>query len=136
MLDDAEKIIVALNSVAGEIKEAVDKLRHKGEKVGLLKLRVFRPFPYEEVRNVIKNAGVIAVMDRMVSFGSYGPLFMEIKASLNGIENEPLVYNRVYGAGGRNIDIEDIEDIFSECERYLEKDEIEKVFSILGVRGN
>ncbi|MFC1498936.1 pyruvate ferredoxin oxidoreductase [Verrucomicrobiota bacterium] len=136
MLDDAERVIVAINSVAGEIKETVDMLRAKGEKVGLLKIRVFRPFPYEEIREALKNVKIVAVLDRSTSMGAYGPLFGEIRNSLYDLDNAPLVYNRIFGLGGRELFPEDIAGIYAESERYIQNGKIEKTFDFLNVRGD
>ena len=80
-LEDAEVVLVALNSAAGTIKDEVDRYREKGVKAGLLKPRVFRPFPYEEVGAALRNAKAVCVMDRADSYGGFGPLFMEIASA-------------------------------------------------------
>ena len=134
-LEDAERVIVAINSIAGEIKDTVDHLRKKGEKVGLLKIRLFRPFPYEDVANALKNAGVVVVLDRSTSMGAYGPLFSEIGNALHWLEKPPMTYNRVYGLGGRELFPEGIAEIYAECERYLQGGEVEKRYDFLDVRG-
>lgn len=133
-IEDAERVIIAINSVSGEIKEAVDLLRKKGEKVGLLKIRLFRPFPYDEIREALKHAKIITVMDRSESFGAYGPLFQEIRTALYDLEKKPMVYNRIYGLGGREIFVEDVLDIFEENKKYLENKKIDKIFDYLKVR--
>ena len=134
-LEDAERVIVAINSVAGEIKEVIDELRNKGEKVGLLKIRLFRPFPYQEIAHALQNAKIITVLDRVNSFGAYGPLFTEIRTALYDMPHRPLVYNRVYGLGGRDMLMSDIEKIFAESKNYLSAGKIEKVFDFFNVRG-
>ena len=134
-LEGAKRVIIAINSIAGEIKEVVDTLREKGEAVGLLKIRVFRPFPYEEIKEALKDAQIITVLDRSESFGAYGPLFQEIRTALYDLPSRPLIYNRIYGLGGRDLFIEDIEQIFVESKDYLERGKIEKVFDYLNVRG-
>jgi len=134
-LHDAERVIVAINSVAGEIKVVVDELRKKGEKVGLLKIRVFRPFPYDAIKEALKNAKVITVLDRSESLGAYGPLFGEIRTTLYDIENRPLIYNRIFGLGGRELYIEDIHDIYEESKEYMNKGKVETLFDYLKVRG-
>jgi pyruvate ferredoxin oxidoreductase alpha subunit len=136
MLDDAERVIVAINSVAGEIKQTIDELREKGEKVGLLKIRLFRPFPYDEIREALKNAKIVAVLDRSASFGAYGPLFVEIRAALADLDKPPLTYNRTFGLGGRETFPSDIADVFAESEKYLQAGKVEKVSDILNVRGD
>ncbi len=135
-LDDAERVIVAINSVAGEIKETIDELREKGEKVGLLKIRLFRPFPYDEIREALKHARVVAVLDRSSSMGAYGPLFGEIRAALYDLDDRPLVYNRTFGLGGRELFPQDIAKIYSESERYLQQGAVDEVFDYLCVRGD
>ncbi len=133
--DDAEKVIIAINSIAGEIKEVVDKLRDKNEKVGLLKIRAFRPFPYAEISKALKNVKIIAVLDRSESFGAYGPLFTEIRTALYDMVDRPLIYNRIYGLGGRELSLDLINDIFQESENYLQKGKVEKIFDYINVRG-
>jgi len=134
-LEDAERVIVAINSAAGEIKEVVDLLRQKGEKVGLLKIRLFRPFPYQEIAQALKNAKIITVLDRCDSFGAYGPLFLEIRAALYDLNPRPMVYNRTYGLGGRDMLMEDVEALFKESRQYLESGRIEPIHAYLNVRG-
>lgn len=104
-LNDAKIAIVVMSSTAGVVKEVINRLRSKGKKVGLLKLRLFRPFPYEEVKNALKGKKVI-VMDRSIGFGSNAPLFSEIK---NCCENASSV---IFGIGGKNIYEDDVKGIF------------------------
>jgi pyruvate ferredoxin oxidoreductase alpha subunit len=134
-LEDAERVIVAINSVAGEVKEVVDSLRLKGERVGLLKIRLFRPFPYAQIREALAGAKVVTVLDRSCSFGAYGPLFGEIRTALYDLPSRPLVYNRVYGLGGRDMLMGDIEAVFAESGRFLKNGTVDRVFEIIGVRG-
>ncbi len=132
---DAEKVIIAINSIAGEIKEVVDELRNKNEKVGLLKIRSFRPFPYAEIAEALKNTKIIVVLDRSESFGAYGPLFTEIRTALYDMDDRPLVCNRIYGLGGRELSLAHIHNIFKESEGYLQKGKVEKIFDYINVRG-
>jgi len=134
-LDDADRVVVAINSVAGEIKEVVDELREQGEKVGLLKIRLFRPFPYAEIAQALKGCKIVTVMDRSTSMGAYGPLFSEISNALYDAEARPLVYNRTYGLGGREMLLDDIKDVFNENKEYLNNGKVEKMFDFLNVRG-
>ena len=112
-LKDAQVVIVTLNSTAGTTKTAIEKLRKQGKKVGLLKLRMFRPFPYKEVANALKGIKNIAVLDRSVSFGANPPLYGEIKSALYDIKYNGKLHSLVFGLGGRNIFVEDIENIFN-----------------------
>lgn len=96
--DDADIIIVAMGSVCGTIKDVIDSLRDEGEKVGLLKLRVFRPFPVEELKEVLEKASKVAVLDKNISFGMGGVLYNNIKAKTNAN-----AYGFIAGLGGRDI---------------------------------
>lgn len=115
-IEDAEYIIVVMGSTAGTAKEVVDKLRVEGQKTGLLKIKFFRPFPYEEVAEVLKNAKSIAVMDRVMPLGSYPPLYSEVVNSLFKIQSATAdkIQSCVYGLGGRDTFKKDIEKIFED----------------------
>lgn len=134
-LDDAERVIIAINSIAGEIKEVVDDRRAKGDKVGLLKIRSFRPFPYAEIAQALAGVKIVTVLDRSESMGAFGPLFGEIRTALYDTAEKPLVYNRMYGLGGRDLFMADIDRLFEENKTYLKAGKVEKVFDYLNVRG-
>lgn len=102
MLDDADIALVILNSAAGTSKDVIDDFRARGIKAGLLKPRLFRPFPYEEVADALRNTKAVCVMDRADSFGGYGPLFMEISSALYQLQKRPALINKIYGLGGRD----------------------------------
>jgi pyruvate ferredoxin oxidoreductase alpha subunit len=106
--DDAEIIIVAMGSVCGTIKDVIDTLREEGEKVGLLKLRVFRPFPREEIQEVLEKASKVAVLDKNISFGMGGVLYNEIKA-----KTKADAYGFIAGLGGRDITPDYIKEIIA-----------------------
>ena len=133
--EDAERIIVAINSAAGEIKEVIDELREAEEKVGLLKIRLFRPFPYEEVRAALAGAKIVTVLDRSCSFGGWGPLFTEIRTALYDLADRPLCYNRIFGLGGRDMLMDDIKSVFAESAAYLREGAVDKPFDFMCVRG-
>ncbi|MDP2808501.1 MAG: transketolase C-terminal domain-containing protein [bacterium] len=112
-LDDAEVAIVALGSTCGTAKVVIDKLRKQGVKAGLLKIRVFRPFPVEEIVKALENIQTVAVLDRSDSIGSFGgPVFTEIRSALYGSAKKPQIAGVIYGLGGREIDMEQIEGLF------------------------
>ena len=135
-LDDAELVIVVLGSTAGTAKEVIDRLRAEGAPVGMLKLRAFRPFPMEEIAEALSGAKAIAVLDRCVSFGGFGgPVFNEIRSALFGKIPQPLVVNYMYGLGGRDIDMGDIERVFDALRKIANAGEIEQVTDYIGVRG-
>jgi pyruvate ferredoxin oxidoreductase alpha subunit len=114
MFDDAEIAVVVIGSTAGTAKVIVQELRAKGIKAGLLKIRVFRPFPAEQIVKDLSNIKAIAVMDRADSCsGAYAPLYSDIVASLYAADvTGPNVVNYVYGLGGREITTDHIRDIY------------------------
>ncbi|MGC9310351.1 MAG: pyruvate ferredoxin oxidoreductase [Candidatus Aenigmatarchaeota archaeon] len=105
-LKDAERAIVVAGSTAGIAKDVVDRLRAKGEKVGLLKIRLYRPFPSEEIEKALRGKK-IAVLDRSMAFGANPPLYLDITAAADDVQS------CIYGLGGRDIFSGDIEDIFA-----------------------
>ena len=114
-LDDADCAIVAMGSTVGTAKVVVDELRNKGLKVGLLGLRVFRPFPKEEIADGLKNLKAIAVMDRSDSMNAQeGPLCLEVKAAMFDASAKKILLNYIYGLGGREIKLEEIEGIYND----------------------
>jgi pyruvate ferredoxin oxidoreductase alpha subunit len=136
-LEDAEVAIVVANSTAGTAKVVVDRLRDKGKKVGLLKPRVFRPFPGKELADALGHLKALAVMDRAVSFGAMdnaGPLFLEFVAALTLHGARLPVAGYVCGLGGRDIVPQDIESIYRDMLRVAETGQIEHRVRHLGVR--
>jgi len=124
-LEDADKVIIALGSVCGTIKDVVDELRKKGKKVGLLKISVLRPFPAAQIYNALKDVPRIAVLDRALSLGSFAPLAGEIKAMFFGKKKVPKVISSfIAGLGGRDITAESIRQIF----RQLNQREVNGAF--------
>ena len=109
--DDAEIILVAKGSIISTIKEAVDNLRKEGHKVGVLKVRMFRPFPKEEIYDALKGARDVLVMDRAFSPGSGGVLATEVKAAFYGREAVPNIKGYVIGLGGRDVNIDTIVNV-------------------------
>lgn len=133
-LDDADLAIVAMGSTAGTAKVMVDTLREKGVKAGILKPRVFRPFPKEEIADALKNAKAIAVLDRSDSMNAHeGPLCLEVKAALYDAGLNKTVLNYIYGLGGREFRLEDAEYIYKELSDAVKGKAKDKV-SYLGVR--
>ena len=110
--EDAEKIMVLTGSAAGTAKVVADHLRDKGEKVGILKINLFRPFPHEEIAAALKNAQEVIVLDRAQSVGTKPPFYTEIISSLYQAEQAKDVKSYVYGLGGRDIFQKQIEDVF------------------------
>ena len=133
-LEDAECAILAMGSTAGTTKVVVDALRAKGIKAGLLKPRVFRPFPKEEIANAIKNIKAVAVLDRSDSLnGHEGPLCAEVKAALFDKGINKGVLNYIYGLGGREIGLEDIGSVYKDLGELINGKKKDKI-TYLGVR--
>ena len=120
--EDADYIMLIMGSAAGTAKQAVDDLREKGKKVGVLKLRVFRPFPAKEIAEALKSCKAVAIMDRCESYnGNGGPLGSEVTAGL--FRNKVMIeaVNYIYGLAGRDFTVGDACDIFSELEEMIVK---------------
>jgi pyruvate ferredoxin oxidoreductase alpha subunit len=133
--NDAEMIIIALSSTCGTAKVVVDELRDKGLKVGLLKLRFFRPFPAEEVVSTLSSAKAVAILDRAESFSTRGgPVFAEVRSALYEAGKKPLITNYIYGLGGRDINTFEIESVFNDLARFIKQDKVDELVNYLGVR--
>lgn len=133
-MEDAEIAIVVIGSAAGTAKVVIDGLREKGVKAGLVKIRVFRPFPKEEIAKALANTKAVAIMDRAESFADFGgPLFRDIRASLYDHDVRPKMISYVYGLGGRDVMPEDIASVYADLER-LAKGEQLPMLNHLGVR--
>lgn len=112
--EDADAVIIVLNSAAGTAKVAVDAMRAQGKKVGLLKPILFRPFPYAEVREALKNIPVVGVLDRSMDFGAYAPVYSEIRNVLYELDKKPAMQSYIFGLGGRDIMSAELEAVFDE----------------------
>ena len=136
MLKDAETAIVVIGSTAGTAKFAVDNLRKQGKKVGLLKLRVFRPFPAERISKALSNLKAIAVLDRCSAMNAYtGPVCTEVNSALYTHSNKkPKIKNYLYGLGGRDIFVEDIESVYKDLENVAKTGKVENLINYIGVR--
>ena len=133
--EDADQIMLIMGSAAGCAKEACDELREEGMKVGVLKLRVFRPFPGEEIAEALKGCKAVAVMDRCESYNGHGgPLASEVMAALyeNKVYTEAVNY--VYGLAGRDFTVETAKDIFREIKDVSEKGKKVKQYRYVGLR--
>ena len=116
-LNDADCAIVMMGATAGTAKDVVDGLRAKGKKVGLLKINLYRPFPYQEVGKELAHIGKIAVLDRAISFGSYPPLYQDVFNAVSHASSRKVdVASYIYGLGGRDTLQKDIEKVYKELE--------------------
>ena len=134
-IDDAEIAIVCMNSTAGTTKAVVNKLRKNGIKAGLLKIRVYRPFPGEEITKVLSHLKAIAVLDRSDSLNAIGgALFEDVTSSMYiAKENVPTV-NYVYGIGGRDTTEKDIESVYTDLTEIAKNGKIDNPYRYLGLR--
>ena len=134
-LDDAEIAIVCMNSTAGTTKAVVDELRNKGVKAGLLKVRMFRPFPAEEIAEALAGLKAVAVLDKADSLnGAGGALFEDITSAMYvNQKNVPMV-NYVYGIGGRDTTEMQIESVYEDLEKIVKEGKIENPYRYLGLR--
>lgn len=134
-LDDAELAVVCLGSTAGTMKTVIDELRQEGAKVGLLRLRVFRPFPADALRSTLKNAKAIAVMDKSMSFGGNGgAVFHEVRHAMYDSNSHPLITNYIYGLGGRDTPPKELRKIFDDLHRMLHAGRVDKLVHYIGLR--
>lgn len=114
-MEDAEVAIVAIGSTAGNARHVARELRANGVKAGVLKIRVFRPFPTTEIISALKGVKAIAVLDRADSYGAEGgPLFLEIRSALFDLETRPAVVNYIYGLGGADVRLELLHQVYSD----------------------
>jgi pyruvate ferredoxin oxidoreductase alpha subunit len=136
-MEDAEVAIVVLSSAAGTTKVVVDRLREQGLKVGLLKPRVFRPFPAQELVEALAHVKAIGVMDRSISFGAMnnaGPLFLELCAALHVYGGDMPIVDYVFGLGGRDLLPSQIEQVAHDLLKMAETGERGELVRYLGVR--
>jgi len=130
MCDDADVVLVAAGSVAATAKDVVDSMRTKGHRVGLARIRSFRPFPHDEIRALAAKVEGIAVLDRSYTFGSAGAMYTETKASAYSINKRPIMKNYIAGLGGRDITPRVLEKIFEDIQVVSKRgaeDEVEWV---------
>ena len=131
--EDADVILMGLGSTTGTAKQAVDDLREQeGLKVGMLKIRTFRPFPGEAIREVISDAQIVGVMDRAISFGLGGPLYHEVRSACYGGDTPMIDF--IYGLGGRDLSLDDATGIFRSLIEAAETGDVEPATRYIGLR--
>ena len=118
--EDADVVLVMAGTAASTCRHVVSELRKKGEKAGLLKMKMFRPFPSETVREILKDVKKVAVVDRNFSFGASGIFAQELKAALCNCESRPKVFGYIAGLGGRDLTPETLEDIYYQTRQRSE----------------
>jgi pyruvate ferredoxin oxidoreductase alpha subunit len=134
-LDDADYAIVVLGSTAGTAKVVIDELREQGVKAGMLKIRMFRPFPYDDIAKALEGKKAVAVLDRSDGLaGRGGPVFGEVRNALCDWPNKPPTVDYVYGLGGRDIGPDLIASVYDELQEIAKTGKIKNLVSYLGVR--
>jgi pyruvate ferredoxin oxidoreductase alpha subunit len=132
--EDSRVLLLTMGSISETAMTAVDKMRSEGKDVGLIRLRLWRPFPFDEIRQAVKNAEVLIVLDRALSFGGPGgPVSSEIKSALYQMEPKPKVVSFVGGLGGRDISVAGFEEIVSRGMEISQTGSTQE-FEIFGVR--
>ena len=134
-MEDAEIALVLMGSSAGTAKAAVDELRRAGVKAGLVKIRVFRPFPGEELAAALGHCQAVAVMDKSEGFsGCGGPLFAETASACINLSQRPKMVDIVYGLGGRDFTVDQAKRVFARLEKIVKTGETGPVYSHMGQR--
>ena len=134
-MEDAERAVVMIGSAAGTTKDAIDRLREKGEKVGLIKIRLFRPFPAERIAEALKGVKAVAVMDRAEGYTNHGgPLGADVMAALFRARSTAYAINIVYGLGGRDVRVEDMEKVFADLKQIIDDDDAGETYRYMGIR--
>ena len=136
-LDDAEIAIVCMNSTAGTTKAVVDELREKGVKAGLLKLRMFRPFPAEEIAEALQGLKAVAILDKADSLNSAGgALFEDVTSAMYVNKKQVPMVNYIYGIGGRDTTTMQIESVYNDLQEIVKTGETGNPYRYLGLRGD
>ena len=134
-MEDAEYVVVIIGSAAGTCKAAIEKLRAEGKKVGLLKIRVFRPFPEKELGEALKDRKAVAVLDRSEMFAATGgPLGTEVRSAMYSSGSNARVVNYFYGLGGRDITVEDFCTVYERLAEIAKDGEIPDMYEFIGLR--
>ena len=134
-MEDAEYAVVMIGSAAGTTKDAIDKLREAGEKVGLLKIRLYRPFPAEAIAQALSGVKSVAVMDRAEGYTNHGgPLGADVMSALYRARSQALAVNYIYGLGGRDVRVEDMEGGFATLKQIAEDGDAGETYRYLGIR--
>jgi pyruvate ferredoxin oxidoreductase alpha subunit len=134
-MDGAKVALLTMGSFGEVAMEAVDRMRAKGIPVGLLKLRLWRPFPFEDIRSAVKGLEMLVVMDRAISTGGIGgPVASEMKSALYGQAKRPKIISFIAGLGGRDVPPEHFEEMIDQAMKLKGKRKIEEFYTI-GIRG-
>ena len=134
-MEDAERAVVIIGSAAGTTKDAIDALRAKGEKVGLIKIRLYRPFPADEIAESLKNVKAVAIMDRAEGYSNHGgPLGADVMSALYRAKSQAYAVNYIYGLAGRDFTVENVFDIFAELDDAVKSGTEVEQYQYIGLR--
>jgi pyruvate ferredoxin oxidoreductase alpha subunit len=131
--EDADVLLLCMGSFSETAMMAIDKMQAEGQKVGLIRLRLWRPFPFDELRQAVSKAKVLIVLDRAISFGGSAPVCSEIQAALYPLRAKPKVVSFVGGLGGRDISAQAFEDLIYHGIKKAKRGELRE-FEMIGVR--
>lgn len=135
MHEDAEGAVIIIGSAAGTTKDAIDKLRAQGEKVGMIKIRLFRPFPADGIAEALKDVKAVAIMDRAESYTNHGgPLGADVMAALFRARSQALAINYIYGLGGRDVRVEDMEAVYETLKQIIADGDAGETYRYMGIR--
>ena len=135
-MEDAEIAVVCMNSTAGTAKHTANNLRKRGIKAGVVKVRVFRPFPAEEIAEALKNLKAVAILDKADGLNAVGgPLFTDITSGMLTNNVHVPAVNYIYGIGGRDTTEEDILKAYTDLQEIVKAEKVDKPYRYLGVRG-
>ena len=136
-MEDAQAAIVLIGSTAGTARACIDEMREEGKKVGMIKIRSFRPFPAEEIAEALKQTQAVAVMDKSEGFsGCGGPVVAETAGALIGLPRIPMMIDVVFGLGGRDCRVEDIRKVYEHLFEILRTGEVGSRYLHMGQRSN
>jgi len=132
--DDAEVLMLTMGSMGETAEMAIDELRKEGMKAGLLKLKLWRPFPFEELKQAVKGAKVLVITDRCLSYGGAGgPVALEVRSALYGEKKRPVIVNYIIGLGGRDVMVDHFMEMIRKAAE-VDTEKPEKAYEIYGVR--
>lgn len=136
LVDDAEVAVIGMGSAMGTVRHVVDELRAEGVKAGMIKLRLFRPFPVAELKKAVGDVPVLGVMEKCISFGApASPLMEEIMTAYYHDEEKPMMTNYVVGLGGKDVSPAMIREIYGSLLKAKKAGKVSKLMSYIGVRG-
>lgn len=134
-MEDAEVALIGLGSAMGTVRHVVDELREMGLKAGMIRMRVFRPFPEEALKKAVHDVKVLGILEKVISFGAPGsPLFEEITTAFHDDEEKPIFVNFIHGLGGRDTSTEMVKEVYDELQKVREKGKVEERIKFVGVR--